>query len=136
MAARKTPTMKKLGRRFPIAAATLGERGNIGCINTAGYLVQGTDATADLQCVGKIIDTVDNTEGADGALYAEVECGEAYGWTNGTGADEVTIADVGGTAYIAGPGTVARVATGGRSPAGEIYQVAPEGVFVLPTLRD
>src|SRR5574341_1325968 len=58
---------------FKIAAATKPFNGGLACVNSAGYLVPGSN-TAGLRCVGVCDKTVDNT-GAAGALSTDCQQG-------------------------------------------------------------
>ncbi|MEM1415120.1 MAG: hypothetical protein AAGH15_09480 [Myxococcota bacterium] len=135
-AARRTEKLSDLGfRDVPVAAGVICYAGGQAVINATGYAAPATTATG-LKAAGKFLDTVDNSGGLDGAETVRIECDSAYPWANSSGADEITQANVGDTVFMVDDETVALTDGGGtRSPAGEVFQVNNQGVYVLPTLR-
>jgi hypothetical protein len=66
----------------------------------------------------------------DGDTTVTVDCG-VFGWANSAGADEITGAQIGRTAFIVDDQTVAATDGGGlRSPAGRVFAVDARGVWV------
>lgn len=125
--ARNTPSRRGAITVVPLAAATTVYQGGIACRNAAGYGTPGATATT-LKAVGIWRQTVTNT-GAAGAAAAEAERG-CFRFDNLAG-DAITIADIGGTAYIVDDQTVARTnGTNTRSVAGIIRDVDATGVWV------
>lgn len=96
----------------------------------AGLAVNGRTATG-LMTVGIAEETVDNTNGPDGAVSIKVRRGELWRFDNSAGADQITLADVGNDAYIVDDSTVAKTsATNTRSVAGKIRDVDAQGVWI------
>lgn len=125
-------TPKRTGELFgvPMAATAKVYAGGIACRNATGYAVPGSTSTT-LTCIGRFNQQVDNSAGADGALTAQVERG-VFRFGNSAAADEITIAEVGGVAYIVDDETVAKTSGGNtRSRAGFIVDVDSLGVWVL-----
>lgn len=95
----------------------------------AGYLAPGSTATG-LTCVGRCRKTSDNTAGADGAVFAQVEAG-TFKWDNSASGDLIAQANVGAPCYIVDDHTVALTSnSGARSVAGIIQGVDTDGVWV------
>lgn len=126
---RQTP--ERISKNFSrqVAASVKPIAGGIAVINATGYSQPGTTATG-LKADGVYQETVDNSAGADGAKSAKVAKG-TFRFSNSAAADEITIADIGGTAYIVDDQTVAKTdGTGARSAAGQINDVDASGVWV------
>lgn len=95
----------------------------------AGLLAPGTAATG-LVAVGRVRKTSDNSSGADGAVYAQVESG-TFKWNNSSSGDLIAQADVGAPCYIVDDNTVAKTnGSSTRSLAGIIQAVDSDGVWV------
>lgn len=97
----------------------------------AGYARPGATATGDI-AVGRATKTVDNSAGAAGDLWIEVDSG-IFKWANDTG-DALAQADVGAEVYVTDDQTVSKTATG-KSVAGKLYQVDSDGVWVKTVLE-
>ncbi|WP_407540473.1 hypothetical protein Q0M94_03480 [Deinococcus radiomollis] len=111
-----------------VAANTKIFKGSLVVLN-AGYLVPGTTSTTVI-AMGRAEATVDNTNGAAGALSIDVRRG-LFNWASATGADLITQASVGQTAYVVDDQTVGLTSGGGtRSKAGLILYVDQYGVWV------
>lgn len=124
-------TLRKAGNNFayPVKGATKIYIGTLVCL-LSGLAVNGRTATG-LATVGIAEETVDNTNGADGAVSVKVRRGELWRFDNSAGADQITLADVGNDAYIVDDSTVAKTnGTGTRSVAGKIRDVDAQGVWV------
>ncbi|MBO6937546.1 MAG: hypothetical protein JJ863_21410 [Deltaproteobacteria bacterium] len=131
---RPTPILKtkapNRSRSFPIAAGVKCISGGIACLNASGYVQPGTTATG-LKTVGVFSETVDNTDGSNGDLRAEVEDCGAYGFDSGTSGDLIDFADIGAVAYVIDDQTVGLTNGGStRSEAGRIYDVKDGQVFI------
>src|SRR5262245_62519181 len=109
---------------YPVYQSTTIYKGSLVAVNSSGYLVPGSTSTT-LICVGTATQHIDNSGGASGALYCEVFQGVSR-WANG---NSMTLAAVGDLCYIVDDQTVSTVATG-RSPAGTVYLVDSDGVWV------
>src|SRR5690606_591822 len=89
---------------YPVAADTLIELGNaVGLVD--GLLEPVDPANPDQVMVGLAIRTVDNRDGAAGAVTAEVEEG-TFRFRNSASTDAVTYAHVGGVCFAIDGGTV------------------------------
>ena len=114
---------------FPMKGATKIYTGTLVCL-LAGLAVNGRPGTG-LFCAGVAQETVDNTNGTDGAVSIKVRRGELWRFDNSAGADQITLADVGNDAYIVDDSTVAKTgATNTRSVAGKIRDVDAQGVWI------
>ena len=83
-------------RTFGVAASTKVHKGKLACLNSSGYLVEGS-ATTGLTCVGVFKATVDNSSGSNGDVDATVLSGGPFLLDNTTD----TAAQITGT--VAGP---------------------------------
>jgi hypothetical protein len=104
--------------------------GTIVCLNAAGYAVPGTSATG-LIAWGIATESVDNTDGADGAKKVAVETSRGrkdFFFLNDTGT-AVAQADVGNDCYVLDNQTVTGDSTG-RSVCGIVIEVTSTGVWV------
>jgi hypothetical protein len=111
---------------WPVEAATVCFAGGIACLNASGKLVPGR-TTVGLNAVGCFSETVDNSTG-DKSAQVRRGC---FNFNNSTGADEITLADVGAIAYIVDDERVAKTdGTGTRSKAGVIRDVDSYGVWI------
>ncbi|MBI2388648.1 MAG: hypothetical protein HYV09_03440 [Deltaproteobacteria bacterium] len=92
-----------------------------------GYVTPGRTGTG-LVAIGIAEETIDNTTGADGAIFAPIRQGTFLFYNSG-GTDAITQADVGKDAFIVDDQTVAKTDdTGKRSRAGRIVQIEPTGM--------
>ncbi len=113
----------------PVAATTKIYAGSLVCINASGYAVPGSTSTT-LKARGVAQEQVDNSAGAAGDKRVETSRG-CFPFANSSAGDEVTRADIGGTAYIVDDQTVAKTnGTNTRSAAGVIRDVDSDGVWV------
>jgi len=115
---------------IPVAAGQLIHAGVLVAVNANGFAEEGK-TEADLTYVGRAEEYVDNTAGADGAKYLPVRRGLAFKWANSAD-DPITQASFGKPCFIEDNQTVAK--TNGintRSPAGIVYGIDPDGVWVL-----
>lgn len=124
-------TKRRDGVQFshPVAASAVIYAGALVALDAAGNAVPGATATT-LKAVGVAQAQVNNSGGAAGALRVEVRRG-VYLFTNSAAADEITRAEIGGTAYIVDDATVAKTnGTSTRSIAGVIRDVDAVGVWI------
>ena len=118
---------------YPVAASAVCYQGGLAVISSTGYVQPGTAATG-LTAVG-IFDhsgdvlngVVDNTGGADGAVYARVRRG-IFCFVNKS-TDLVVEADVEQFCYIYDDTTVCHTSTS-KSVAGIVRRVDSDGVWV------
>jgi hypothetical protein len=115
-------------RELPVAAnATIYAGGLV--VLSAGLAEPGLVGLG-LVAIGCAEEQVDNTGGANGAQRVRVKAG-TFRFDSASGADTVTAADIGNQAYILDDHTVARTdGAGTRSPAGRIWDVDAQGVWV------
>lgn len=104
--------------------------GGIVCLNATGFATPGA-VSAALVADGVACSTVDNTDGADGAVSVEVRKG-IFQFANSAAGDAITKAEIGDDCYIVDDQTVAKTNPGGntRSVAGKIVDVDATGVWV------
>ena len=113
----------------PVAAATRIFGGSLVCLNASGFAVPGS-TSATLKVRGRAEAHIDNRDGAAGDQRIETRRG-VFAFANSAGADEITRADINGTAYIVDDQAVAKTsATNTRSVAGVIRDVDSDGVWV------
>lgn len=129
MTHRNTP--KRTGELLEpgVAASTLVEAGHMGAKNASGYVIPADDV-AGLIVLGRVENTVDNTGGANGDERVKILRKNAFLYKN-SGTNALTIADIGGNAYVEDSETVTN-ATGATNDivAGKILDVVSEGVWV------
>ena len=126
---RNTPRAEGDFLYHPLAAGVVIYAGAQVCLDAAGNLVPGGEATT-LTAAGRAEERVDNTGGASGDKSARVRRG-VFRWDYSAAADEITRADIGAAAYVVDDQTVARTdGTGTRSAAGIIRDVDAQGVWV------
>ncbi|PIW54598.1 MAG: hypothetical protein COW16_10435 [Sphingomonadales bacterium CG12_big_fil_rev_8_21_14_0_65_65_10] len=124
-------TPKRDGARFsrPVAAGATIFGGAIVALTAAGLATPGATA------VGLTVDGIakadaDNSSGAAGDIAVEVEKG-VFRFANSAGADEITAAEIGDTAYLVDDQTVAKTdGAASRSTAGKIVDVDAQGVWI------
>lgn len=125
-------TPKRLAQRLnlPVAANAVVYAGALVCVNASGYAVKGATSTT-LKAAGVAVQRVDATGAADGALRVEVDRQGAFLFANSASTDQITLADLGATAYIVDDQTVAKTnGSASRSAAGRIVDVDAAGVWV------
>lgn len=124
---RNTPLMNAGVIGVPAAAGAKIYAGAIVVANAAGFAAPGSAATT-LTYLGRAEESVDNTNGANGAVTALVRRLNAFQWAND---GSVTQAHLGKTAYIVDDQTVAATdGTGTRSAAGRIVGVESDGIWI------
>jgi hypothetical protein len=113
---------------FPIAAGAKCFAGGIAVLDAAGNVKPAVTATG-LIAVGRFNKYADNTNGAAGALLAEIESG-VFRYDN-LAADAITQAEVGDLCYLVDDQTVAKTSgTNTRSVAGRVHKFEASGVYV------
>lgn len=125
---RNTPALMGDKRRGLAAAAVTIYAGALLMRNAAGYLTPGATATGAIGA-GRALVQIDNTSGAAGDAEVTFDA-EICRYAN-SGADPITIADIGSPCFIVDDQTVAKTdGTSTRSPAGLIEDVDTLGVWV------
>ena len=108
-------------RSLPMAAGATIYKGAL-VVMAAGNAAPGS-AALNLVCVGRAENQVSNVGGAAGAASIKVRRG-TFAWNSGAGADAITEANIGQTAYIIDDNTVGLTSGGGtRSVAGVIFDI-------------
>lgn len=126
---RDTKEVAGVNREFPVAADAVIHAGGLVALNSSGFLVPGSVATT-LKAVGRAEKSVNNTDGANGAVTAPVKRG-VFNYKNSTSTDAIALADVGSNCYIVDDETVAKTdGSSARSVAGKVYNVDSHGVWV------
>ncbi len=119
---KKTP--KALSTVLLLVAAAALEDGNIGCQNSAGALVEGSDA-ASLKAVGIIGQDADSGETDVKVIQ------DKFVLENGTSGEAFAPTDpAGSVAYIVDAHTVGKVGGTNKTPCGLFCGLIPEGVVV------
>lgn len=114
----------------PVAAGVAIKAGTLVAANAAGFATPGATSPT-LAYLGMADDSVDNTNGGDGAVVVPVRRGRAFKWANDS-ADPVTQASLGRPCYIVDNQTVAKThGTNTRSQAGIVLGVEADGVWVI-----
>ncbi|WP_334128273.1 hypothetical protein [Sneathiella sp.] len=125
------PIEERAGILFtdPVAAAKKIYAGALVCLDASGNATPGA-VSATLKARGVARETVDNSAGGAGAATVTTAKG-IFPFANSADTDEITRADIGGTAYIVDDQTVAKThATNARSAAGKIMDIDEYGVWV------
>jgi len=126
---RNTPEKGGVDRELGVAAGEKLYTGALAMLSATGFVEAGATAVGK-KGLGRVETGVDNTGGTDGAVTVRVKRG-VFRFANSAGGDEITAADIGGTAYIVDDETVAKTdGAATRSPAGIIYDVDATGVWV------
>lgn len=112
-----------------VKAATKILQGAMVAIGADGYAVPMSEATT-LRGIGRAEETVDNTDGASGALRVPVNTG-IFAFANSAATDAIGRKDIGKDCYGVDDQTVALTSgTNTRSVAGKIFDVDADGVWV------
>lgn len=126
---RQTPHRAARDFSFPVAATTKIYGGAIVCITSTGYATKGATSTT-LKAVGIADSAADNSAGANGDVRVKTKRG-TFKLGNSASTDQITLADVGASAYIVDDQTVAKTnGSNTRSVAGIIRDVDADGVWV------
>lgn len=127
---RKFVSIKRVWReKRPLKAGVKTYKDALAACKAGFY--QPATATIGARIVGRFLESVDNTAGADGAQFAEVEFFQervCVGFVNKTG-DLLTAADRETLAYVEDDQTV-RKTSAGTSAAGLVYEIEGTTVFV------
>lgn len=125
---RNTPQRAGDEFSFPVSAGKKCYAGGLAVMN-GGTCEPGSTATG-LVAAGRFEEQADNTLGQDGDVKVKVRRG-CFRFGNSSGADEITLSEVGSNAYIVDDATVAKTsATNTRSEAGVIVDVDDLGVWI------
>jgi hypothetical protein len=125
-AERNTPRRSGDLLSLPAAAGKKFYAGAIAARDASGNATPGATAT-DILGMGRVKETVDNTNGAAGAVNVEIEKG-VFRFAN-SATDPVVAADVGNDCYIVDDQTVSHTDTN-QSVAGKVFAVDTLGVWV------
>mgnify|MGYP003674992712 CR=1 FL=1 len=126
---RNTPWREPKFLTLPVKAAVNCHAGGLAVLDGA-YVKPGVTGTG-LIAAGRFEAVADNTNGANGAISVAVRTG-CFRWANSSGGDEITAAEIGDTCFIVDDQTVAKTSdSASRSPAGVIFDVDAQGVWVL-----
>jgi hypothetical protein len=125
---RNTPLREGADIIVPVAAGVKIYAGALVAANAAGYAVPGSTATT-LTYLGRAEESVDNTGGDSGSRLICIRRARAFRWDNDSAAP-VAQAGLGKPAYITDDHTVSGTSTG-RSPAGIVIDITPDGVWVI-----
>lgn len=127
---RKTPQRPGKNFSFPVDGGSHIFQGALVGLNALGFLVPAS-AIATIRIIGRALENVDNTTGADGDVRCEVESG-TFRWDNSTSGDAITLLHVGRTVFAVDDETVALTegGSGNRPAAGVVVDVDSEGVWV------
>jgi hypothetical protein len=115
-------------RRFPLAEGVMAFAGGGAVLNGDGYVEPASEAEG-LTTLGVFAEQVDNTDGADGDKWVDVVAGK-HGYNFDQTGTTITQADIGSLAYWVDDQTVSKTSAG-RSAAGQIFDVGPEGVTLV-----
>ncbi len=111
------------------AAAKKYYAGSLVARDANGRATPGATATT-LLGLGRCLETVDNSAGADDAVDVTIEKG-IFRFANSSAGDLITAADIGNSCYIVDDQTVAKTdGTSTRSVAGKVHAVDSSGVWV------
>jgi hypothetical protein len=129
-AARATPKRAGTNISLPMAAATVVFGGGLVSVLTANGNACPAGTASSTRALGVAKATVDNSDGAGGALRVELDTG-VFRFKNSSAGDLIARADIGQPCYIVDDETVAKTDNGGaREIAGAIVDVDDQGVWV------
>lgn len=117
---------------LPVAASTKIYQGSLVGQDSAGRAIPATATSADKlrPAVGRAKAQADNSSGAAGAIYLDVDRG-VFSFANSASTDALTIADRGRLCFVVDDQTVARTSSNGaRVVAGVVEDVDSDGVWV------
>ncbi|MYE01478.1 MAG: hypothetical protein F4Y03_09385 [Alphaproteobacteria bacterium] len=142
MAERNTPRrtgMIDYVEAYDVAASTKMEAGKIAALNTSGdakeYAPAAAGSAGDEIVVGRIEETVDNSNGSAGDLKVRVRIG-VFRWNNDTTGKVATKAHIGDAVYGTDSETIqtdAQIQAGGAAEAtkvGRLVAVDSDGAWV------
>lgn len=102
-----------------VAASTKIYANSIVAKNSSGYAVPAS-ADPSQVIIGRALNAVDNSAGAAGDLYVQVEQG-AFDFNMGAAAEALTIADIGSLCYASDDNTVNKTNGGGLRPVAGVF---------------
>jgi len=128
-APRSTPEKVGPERAVPLAANAKVYQGGMVQIAASGYGVAAV-ATAANVTIGMARETVDNTDGAAGAVSVKTRRG-VFRFANSAAGDAIGRTEIGKTVYVVDDQTVAKTDNSGARPAaGKCFDVDANGVWV------
>ncbi len=111
---------------LPVAGGKVIHMGAMTALDATGNVTPAITATG-LKALGRSEEFIDNSTGASGAVSVKVKKG-VFLYENSTGADLITITDIGSTCYMVDDQTVAKTdATATRSVAGTVFDIDETG---------
>lgn len=113
----------------PVAAGAVLHYGAQYQLNATGFAVPAT-ATVANKIRGVVMEAVNNTGGADGAVRVKGRKG-IFNMANSTGADELTRADIETVPFVVDDQTVGKTNGGSTRPAtGKVVDIDSQGVWI------
>lgn len=126
---RVSPRRSGQRRRFPVAAGVVIFHQSLVVLDSSGYARPGRVSTTD-KAVGCSGSYVDNTNGAAGAQFVDVER-SIFRFENSTSGDLIALTDINADCYVVDDQTVAKTnGSNTRIKAGTIFDVDASGVWV------
>lgn len=126
-------TLRRSGDRvaLPIAADVVIFHHALVVMDSSGYARPGRASTTD-KAIGRAMFSYDNSGGSAGDLTVEIETG-VFRWKNSSSGDAITMAaHRDAVVYVVDDETVAATSnSGARVPAGRVFDVDSDGVWVV-----
>jgi len=114
----------------PLKAGAVVYAGGMACVDAAGFLVPGGNASA-VRCRGVAQHRANNAAGANGAISVDVRAG-VFLFDNAVGGDAITQADVLSLCFVLDDQTVAKtIGNGARPVAGQVLGVSADGQVLV-----
>lgn len=113
-----------------VAASAVIYQGALVGLSATGFLAPMSTAL-NLTAVGRAEESCDNSSGADGDIKCKARSG-IHKWVN-DGGTPLTVADVGADCWAVDDQTVSGDSTG-RSKAGKVYEIDPDGGVWVATI--
>lgn len=127
---RDTITRELRDRILPVKGGVKIYAGAIVAIDSTGYAVKGATSTTLKAVAGRAAEQVDNTGGADGALFIKVRIGH-FRYANSASTDAITLTELDQACYLVDDQTVAKTSgSATRVQAGIVRDVDTSGVWV------
>ncbi|TXH16872.1 MAG: hypothetical protein E6R03_04770 [Hyphomicrobiaceae bacterium] len=119
-----------ISRKLSVAAATLIHCNVLVGLNSTGYATNGIGTEPTMRIVGVSREEVDNSAGSAGDKKVLVEQG-VFPFVNSSGADAITVLDIGKLCYVVDNQTVARTwgTSSTRPIAGRVHDINDDGTI-------